>query len=1055
MGNVVLSPRSLACDPVVVVADDDQAIAPERELQGTEDADVTENRVGLLPKEAGHLSKKEGTPGTPRGPCSKRPSRCGSGVGPWSNCSTYEDKASLAVDQLLPILPAPSPVPPLKRCASSGPDISDAASASTSTFTTALVFNAAVFGVELAIFTLVRPYFPAIYQPRTYVPPEGKRSPPLTQHLQRLLWPWAIFRADYSRIKDVNGLDAYFYVRFLRMAARMFLPIWVLTWLILLPINAIDTEVEGRSGLDKLSFGNIARNKQDRYAAHLILAYLLTFWVWWNVKHEMANFINTRQRWLISPEYSHSARASTVLIRGVPQRYLTERALTNLYECLPGGVAKVWLNRDLKDMPDLYKRRLKACNKLESAETSLMNTAAKLRNKQIKADAKAAKKGKQTSSADDRPLTDASITDSERNVSLAEQLVPKNKRPTHRLPIKFLPFSLPLIGKKVDSIEWARAEIAETSAALREQRIILAEEVALSSNENGHPGLPPPESNHPDALKPDPSTNNLKYPPMNSAFVLFNRQIAAHLASQALTHHSPYRIADRQLGVAPEDVIWANLNLNPYEARVRVAISWAITLGLIILWAFPVAFVGAISNIHALCTTYGWLAWICKLPPVIVGIISGILPPVLLAVLMMLLPIVLRLLSRLEGTPTRTGIELSLMTRYFLFQVLHSFLIVTFSSGIIATLPDLVNNPTSVPSKLAANLPKASNFFLTYIILQGLSGTASGFLQVVPLVLYYVKLFILGSTPRSVYKIRYTLRNVSWGTIWPATTLLLVIALAYSIISPIINGLAFVTFFFFYQLWKYQFLWQLDQPESSETGGLFFPKAMQHIFVGMYIMQICLAALFFLAQNQDGHPSAIPEGALMVVLIVFTAFVHIIIDNSYGPLIHALPLSLADKTGGFDINREAAEQDLRDNSSTADGHSIAEGDLKKDPTRRSSVTSTAFASAQSSPDPAGAEPAKDAQDLEARERGDDARTANPPAIKPVDEDAGPKEFYHPASVEPQRVVWLPHDTLGLAEEEEREIRAAGILVSTAGAVMDEKGHVDVSGGPPDGEVRVL
>ena len=53
----------------------------------------------------------------------------------------------------------------------------------------------------------------------------------------------------------------------------------------------------------------------------------------------------------------------------------------------------------------------------------------------------------------------------------------------------------------------------------------------------------------------------------------------------------------------------------------------------------------------------------------------------------------------------------------------------------------------------------------------------------------------------------------------------------------------------------------------------------------------------------------------------------------------------------------------------------------------------------------------------------------PPSIKGVDEDAGPKEFYHPASVEPQRVVWLPKDTLGLAEEEEKAIRDAGVLVS--------------------------
>ncbi len=197
-------------------------------------------------------------------------------------------------------------------------------------------------------------------------------------------------------------------------------------------------------------------------------------------------------------------------------------------------------------------------------------------------------------------------------------------------------------------------------------------------------------------------------------------------------------------------------------------------------------------------------------------------------------------------------------------------MIVTLSSGIIAALPDLVNNPGSIPSLLAQNLPKASNFFLTYIILQGLSGTASGFLQVVPLVLYYVKLFILGSTPRSIYNIKYTLRNVAWGTLWPGTTLIVAITLAYSIISPVINGLACFTFFCYYHLWKYLFLWQLDQPASGETGGLFFPKAIQHMFVGMYIQQICLAALFFLARNDQGNASSVAEGALMIVLIAFT-----------------------------------------------------------------------------------------------------------------------------------------------------------------------------------------
>ena len=89
-------------------------------------------------------------------------------------------------------------------------------------------------------------------------------------------------------------------------------------------------------------------------------------------------------------------------------------------------------------------------------------------------------------------------------------------------------------------------------------------------------------------------------------------------------------------------------------------------------------------------------------------------------------------------------------------------------------------------------------------------------------------------------------------------------------ISPIINGLAFVTFVLFYFLWKYLFLWQLDQPRSGDSGGLFYPRALQHVFVGLYLQQLCLAALFFLARDENGSPSAIPEGALMIVLIVLT-----------------------------------------------------------------------------------------------------------------------------------------------------------------------------------------
>ncbi|KAG8894679.1 hypothetical protein FRB99_001053, partial [Tulasnella sp. 403] len=867
--------------------------------------------------------------------------------------------------------------------------------ASTATFVTALVLNAAVAGIELFIFTFVRPRFKAIYEPRTYVPDESKRVKPLSNHIIAGLI--GLLRLDYRDIKRTNGIDAYFFVRFLRLMLVIFAPVWILSWALLLPLHAAGV-TNNKTGLDMFTFGNVAPTQQARYAAHVIFLYLMTGWIFYNIKREMRHFISTRQRHLVDPEHSKSAQASTVLITGVPRKFLDESVLAQLFSHLPGGAKAIWLNRDLKEMPDLYDRRLKACDKLESAQKKLLQTAAKLHYKG-------------DPPADIKP---------DPSLPMADQLVPKSERPTHRLPWKFLPFSLPFIGEKVDTIDWCREEIVETNKLLEESRAKLRADINT-------PGLGEDEN----------------YPPLNSAFVLFNQQIAAHLAAQSLTHNEPYRMADKFTEVAPEDVIWSNLGLNPYEMRIRTAISYAATAALIIFWAIPVAFVGIVSNIYGLCNQYSWLHWLCTLPKPVIGILQGILPPVLLAVLMALLPIILRLLAHFEGIPRRTGLELSLMTRYFIFQVIHSFLVVTISGGIIQALPGILNNPSSVPTLLAQNLPQASTFFLTYIILQGLAGAAGGILQAVPLVLYYVKLILLGSTPRSIYNIRYVLRNVAWGTLFPSITLITVITLVYAPLQPIIVGLAVVTFWLFYKLWTYLFLYVLDQPPSGDTGGLFFPSAIQHIFVGLYVQQICLTALFFLSRNERDQASAIPQGALMIVLIVLTVGFHIIINQSYGPLLHSLPLTLAHKSYGMphqpslpsgETGDEIAEAGEEDEEDEAKARADKAKGLPNEPTGHAAVKQHAI----------GDEGFDKARRLEAD--GEDVDDD----VQAVEERRAemPTDFNHPASFHPQRPIWLPQDTLGLAESEAQALQADGVDVSLEHAVMNEKGKVTIDGRPP-------
>ena len=58
-------------------------------------------------------------------------------------------------------------------------------------------------------------------------------------------------------------------------------------------------------------------------------------------------------------------------------------------------------------------------------------------------------------------------------------------------------------------------------------------------------------------------------------------------------------------------------------------------------------------------------------------------------------------------------------------------------------------------------------------------------------------------------------------------------------------------------------------------------------------------------------------------------------------------------------------------------------------------------------------------------------------------------FAHPAASRPQRIVWIPKDTLGLTEEEVNCCEEAGVRVSFVNAKIDETGKVGIDGGPPD------
>lgn len=136
---------------------------------------------------------------------------------------------------------------------------------------------------------------------------------------------------------------------------------------------------------------------------------------------------------------------------------------------------------------------------------------------------------------------------------------------------------------------------------------------------------------------------------------------------------------------------------------------------------------------------------------------------------MLLVPIICNIMAKLFE-PTQAAAQMKVQGWYFPFQVIQVFLVTTFSSGAAAVVTDIIKDPTGAPSLLAQNLPKASNFYISYFILFGLMTAALQVLNIVPLLFVLILGKILDKTPRKMYNRYVNLAGLGWGSLYPKFT---------------------------------------------------------------------------------------------------------------------------------------------------------------------------------------------------------------------------------------------------------------------------------------------
>jgi hypothetical protein len=121
-------------------------------------------------------------------------------------------------------------------------------------------------------------------------------------------------------------------------------------------------------------------------------------------------------------------------------------------------------------------------------------------------------------------------------------------------------------------------------------------------------------------------------------------------------------------------------------------------------------------------------------------------------------------------------VELFTQNAYFAFQLIQVFLITTMTSAASAVGAQIVANPASATTLLATNLPKSSNFYISYFIVQGLGVGTSVLTQVVGFFIFSLLYKFLAGTPRAMYTKWANLSAISWGSVLPVYTTIAVIS---------------------------------------------------------------------------------------------------------------------------------------------------------------------------------------------------------------------------------------------------------------------------------------
>lgn len=319
----------------------------------------------------------------------------------------------------------------------------------------------------------------------------------------------------------------------------------------------------------------------------------------------------------------------------------------------------------------------------------------------------------------------------------------------------------------------------------------------------------------------------------------------------------------------PADIIWVDLMANPHAQRLREVIGYGLIVALFFTLMPMVVFITSITSLDRICRAFPRLNGFVLDHPDLATTWNGLVGPLALSLMMGMLPTFLNFIfSTFFLLKAEAWLQFRIQQWYFYFLLVFVLLVTTVASGVLETVRQLVENPLQIFNILAITLPRNTHFYLNYFPVQW-AAHATSLTRYVILIKYLFLSRVFERQRAHELSEPEDQDFYGIGSRSARFTLLLVIALVFSTLSPLILLLGIVNFALSRLFYGYLFVYA--ETVKADLGGEFYVQQLKHLQEGLFIF-VALMTGVLLQRSTSVVPAIIAGSSFVFVYYTYGSF---------------------------------------------------------------------------------------------------------------------------------------------------------------------------------------